>query len=539
MKIFKKNIAEIFWRFVRLKSIIIYFGLLFVVLLVISVTGCQKSFEKYYHDTGSASVYLYDKLKQDTNFTIFAEGLDRVGLAKYINNGGLYTVFAPTNNAFKKYFADKGYTSIENVPLDTLFKVLNFHVTNNLWYYYTLQQRYVQYHQTLFLTRGNKFLNIDVTSPDTLKVNGIPVIKSLRDISADNAVIQGIGTVLEPMDNLEVLLSSDPYFSQSTFYKLMQVLKDSSFDRFNSYDKNGDGKMDSAFYKTYDYLSSVYTSIEFRQSTASDEQGGFPVFSTILMPDNDVMNQIIAPAIAKISNDVPDKIAALSKTYVSAVLQSYFLYDTAKKFTVNDFLSLPANNYFYATNGQKIPYLNASNFERTDVLASNGIVQLIDTAFVASDLLQSALGQASMDPDLSIFMEAIQKAGLMGGWGSLSKVVTFMAPTNEAFEAAGLDIVNMSYNGVALSTNQLANIMRNHFIDQNLSTPSALTGNFSTDFNASNSLSFSNGGATLTQLYSGSPVNVAANVELPSLSHGSSNSGYLYKIDKLLVPTGY
>ncbi|MBS1662672.1 MAG: fasciclin domain-containing protein, partial [Bacteroidetes bacterium] len=284
---------------------------LFAAVLLLCA-GCKKNFEKYYGNTGSASVYLYDKLKQDSNFSIFARGLERTGLVQYINNGGVYTVFAPVNNAFRQYFAAKGYASVDAVPVDTLFSVLNFHVINNLWYYYTLQQRYSMYQQVLYLTRGRKFVSIDVTARDTLKINGVPVIKAFRDISADNAVIHGIGTVLQQLPNLEQALQTDPQLSKSTFYRLMQVLKDSTFDRFNSYDKNGDGRIDSTFYKTYALLFNVYTSIEFRQNTTTTDQGGDPVFTTILMPVDDSLNRVIAPALARVPGGVSDPIAALS-----------------------------------------------------------------------------------------------------------------------------------------------------------------------------------------------------------------------------------
>ena len=72
-------------------------------IVLVFITSCKKSFDKYYSNTGPASVYAYDKLKLDSNFSIFAQGLNKAGLVDYINAGGLYTIFAPVNSAKMVY----------------------------------------------------------------------------------------------------------------------------------------------------------------------------------------------------------------------------------------------------------------------------------------------------------------------------------------------------------------------------------------------------------------------------------------------------
>lgn len=506
---------------------------LLLLLVFVLGTGCKKGFKDYYSNTGASSKALYDKLKLDSNFSIFAQGLENVGLVQYINSGGLYTIFAPTNNAFKQYFATRGYGSIDAVPKDTLFKILNFHIVNNLWYYYTLQQRYTSYSQVLYLTRGKKFVTIDVSATDTLKINGVPVIKSLRDISADNGVIHGIGAVLQPLNNVEQVLQMNPQLAGTTFYKLMQVLADSSYDRFNSYDKNGDGRIDSAFYRTYPLLGTVYTSIEFRQNTTTTDQGGDPVFTTILIPIDDSLNAFIAPALAKIDPGVTNKIAALSPTYVQAAIGSYFLYDTLSVYSSSKFINKPAGVNYYATNGELVPTLTAGQFVKPDIGASNGVIHIINRNFPQSDRLKSALGQASMDTSLYTFMAALQNAGLMTANEMSSTVATFFAPTNAAFRAAGFDVKKMTLNGVVLTSSQFQNILKNHIISQNLATSASLTGSIATSFGNGNTLTFSNSGTIAT-----TNTGVVANVTLPYAAKGPAN-GYVYKVDQILIPNQY
>jgi len=523
------------WRFV--------FSIFSVLLFSLFMGGCKKSFEKYYNDTGSASGYAIDKLKQDTVFSMFVEGVERLGLDKQINSGGLYTIFAPVNNAFRSYLSARGYPNMAAVPEDSLFRVLNYHITNNLWYYYSLGKRYATERSQLYLTRGGKFVDIAVNTGvgiDTaykFNINGVPIIKKYQDISADNAAMHGIGEVLVPRINLEQLLSTDSYFKNSTFYKLVQVLADSTFDRLNSFDRNHDGLTDSVFYKSYPFLSNFYTSVEYLQSTVATIQGGQPVFNYILMPIDDSLNAFIAPALARIDNSVTNKIAALSPTYIRAVLSPYYIReDSANAYTSSRFINKPAATFLYSTGiSQAIPTLTVANFVRPDNRASNGLIHLINRNFPVSDFLNSGLGQASMDPNLSMFCLALQKAGLTGTYSVSSKAATLFAPTNAAFEAARFDVKNMTLDGVILTQTIFNNIIRNHIIDANYATPASLTGNVTTLYANTNQLIFTAAGTTVTTNHPTQPV--TATIAQPfAYKSVTSTNGYIYKIDKILIP---
>lgn len=508
--------------------------LLFLILpflLGAIITGCKKGFDDYYNQKAPKGGYLYEKLKADTSFSTFTKGLERANLVQFIDKGGLYTVFAPTNAAFNQYLAANNYASIDAVPVDKLFQILSFHIVNNLWYYYDFRVRFNLYRQTLYLTRNKKFVSVEVVTTDsTLKVNGVSTIKSKMNLDADNGVIHGIGTVLAPLPNLEQVLQSDPQFANSTFYKLMQVVADSAFDRFNSYDIDRDGRIDSIYYKTYPLLDNVSTSLEFRQNTAPENQGGDPVFTTILMPTNDSLNALIAPALAKVNNNI----AALSPSYVESVLESYFVYDTVT--SIRDTRLMQATPILRSVNQEIVPALTAANFVRTNVTASNGIIHMINRTFVRSDRMRSAIGQATIEPDLSQFFAALQKAGLMTTIGNTTRIGTYFAPTNAAFQAAGLEILRApqiaTLNGVSLTATQFSNILRNHIVNLNLPVAS-LTGTQATEYAATNTLTFNTVGAgrTVTTV-----LGTTANITIPFVSTGPSNVGYVYKVDQLLLP---
>jgi uncharacterized surface protein with fasciclin (FAS1) repeats len=496
--------------------------------LVCFTIGCKKGFKDYYGDKNPKGGFLYEKIKSDPAFSIFTKGLERADLVQFISEGGLYTVFAPTDEAFSKFLGTNGYASVDDVPVDRLFKILSFHIVNNMWYYYDLRVRYTAYQQRLYLTRNKKFVNIDVTAADTIKINGVPVINDLRDIDAANGVIHGIGTVLEPLPNLEEVLQADPELRNSTFYRLMQLTADSAFDRFNSYDRDLDGRMDSVFYKTYPLLSNVYTSIEFRQNTAPANQGGDPLFTTLLIPSNTLLDASIAPALARIDNNVPDKIAALSPSYAEALLESYFVGDTV----VTSKELINRTRVIRSVNGQIVPALPDNYFIRKDIIASNGTIHVIDAFFSTPPALLSAIGQAMTDPELTTFMAAVQGASLMGTLASVTRTGTYFAPTNAAFEEIGLDVKKKTLNGALLTATQFSNIVRHHIINENLAT-TGLVGLKNSDLGSTQQLQFSNSGATVT-----SASGVVATVTLPAISKGPGSPavGYVYKVNKVLLP---
>ena len=516
-------------KFRRVGTGILRLPLHTIPLLLLTFTfSCKKGFKDYYGDKNPKGGYLYEKIKSVPEFSIFSKGLERADLVQFIGQGGLYTVFAPTDEAFSKFLNNNGYASIEDVPMDKLFKILSFHIVNNMWYYYDLKVRFASYQQRLFLTRNKKFVNIDVTVADSIKINGVPVINDLRDIDAANGVIHGIGAVLTPLPNLEEVLQADPELKNSTFYRLMQLTADSAYDRFNSYDRDRDGRMDSVFYKTYPLLSNVYTSIEFRLTTLPAYQGGDPVFTTLMVPSNRALDGVIAPALARIDNSVTDKIAALSPSYAEAVLESYFISDTIV--TSNELVTRP--RVLRSVNGEIVPALPNSAFLRKDIIASNGTIHVIDGTFVGTAVSKSAIGQAMLDPELSTFMAAVQAAGLMGSLSLPTRTGTYLAPTNAAFQEIALDVKKKTLNGALLTTTQFNNIVRHHIINENLTT-AGLTGIKNSDLGSAQQLVFSNNGKTVT-----SAAGVVATVTQPEISKGPGSPavGYVYKVDKVLLP---
>jgi uncharacterized surface protein with fasciclin (FAS1) repeats len=142
------------------------------------------------------------------------------------------------------------------------------------------------------------------------------------------------------------------------------------------------------------------------------------------------------------------------------------------------------------------------------------------------------MGQAMMDPELSTFMAAVQAAGLMDQLATITRTGTYLAPTNAAFIEAGLDVKKKTLNGALLTATQFSNLVRLHIINENLAT-AGLTGTKNSDIGATQTLVFTNNGTTVT-----SGGGVVATITQPAISFGPGSPavGYVYKVNKLLLP---
>jgi len=134
----------------------------------------------------------------------------KAGLADTVSNGGPFTVFAPTNEAFAKLPAELVNTLTSDVEL--LKKVLLFHVVSGEVYSKDLSNDL-----SVNSVEGSPLrVNIYLKSkfyPGFVTVNGKRVSKA--DVKADNGVIHMVSDVIYPLptSNIAELVSTDPRFS--------------------------------------------------------------------------------------------------------------------------------------------------------------------------------------------------------------------------------------------------------------------------------------------------------------------------------------
>ena len=313
--------------------------------------------------------------------------LAKADLVTTLEGTGPFTVFAPTDDAFTAAGFDlSAYESTEEISL--LADILTYHVVSGSVLSTDLTDGMV----APALNGDNLSFTIDSTG---VMVNDANVINP--DVVASNGIIHVVDKVLMP----PVELVDIPSVAQSTQIHTALVAALSKADLVTTL--QGDGPF------------------------------------TVFAPTDDAFN---AAGIDLTTYDTPEEIAALADilTYhvLSGAVKSTDLTDGMTAEAVNgDELSFSVN-----TDGVMV---NDANVVSADVIASNGVVHVIDAVLMPPEDEEPA------DPDITqvaagtgvhtALVAALSKANLVTTLQTDGPFTVF-APTDDAFATAGIDLDN-------------------------------------------------------------------------------------------------
>jgi uncharacterized surface protein with fasciclin (FAS1) repeats len=111
----------------------LFYALLLVIIIISSCEPIEER-DKYRRPDWLAGK-LYDQILDQGDLTSFARALVLTGYDTIINVSGSYTVFAPTDDAFEKYFQDNQGMgdSVGGMNYSDLLKMVQFHIIQNPW----------------------------------------------------------------------------------------------------------------------------------------------------------------------------------------------------------------------------------------------------------------------------------------------------------------------------------------------------------------------------------------------------------------------
>lgn len=265
--------------------------------------------------------------------------LQRANLVATLDGSGSFTVFAPTNAAFDAFLAANNFSSIEEVPVDLLTKVLLNHVIDGELKSTDLSTTYVNTLATYADTDLNLSMFVDTSSG--VKLNGVSNVDlTAADIDATNGVIHVVDAVIGLPTVVDFALA-DPNFSI-----LVQALTRSDL--------------------TTDYVG-----------TLSTPNGTSPAPFTVFAPTDDAFVDLLAELnVASLAAiDEPTLNATLSYHAVGgANVRSGDLMDNMTVTTLGG--DITAN----ITGGATLTDANnrVSNIIAVDVQASNGVIHAIN-----------------------------------------------------------------------------------------------------------------------------------------------------------------
>lgn len=262
--------------------------------------------------------------------------LDRAGLVETLDNPGEYTVFAPTNQAFKAFLTANNFASLNDVPLNVLTQVLLNHVVLGKNVSTSLSTGYVN----TLATYGNTELNLSmfINTASGVKLNGVSSVVT-PDIEATNGVVHVVDAVIG-LPTVVTFALADP-----TFNVLVSALtRETSFTFVN---------------------------------TLSTPNGTSPAPFTVFAPTNDAFVDLLSELSLSGLADVPtDILAATLAMHVvaGANVQSSAL---TNNMTVS---TLGGNITANVTGGATLTDANNRVIDiiATNVQAANGVVHVID-----------------------------------------------------------------------------------------------------------------------------------------------------------------
>lgn len=135
----------------------------------------------------TAAGTVVDIAVANSDFSILVEAVTKAGLAGALSSEGPFTVFAPTNDAFKALFKELGVKGVSDLTAEQLTPILTYHVVSG-------KVMSTDLSNTSVATLNGQKIKIDISNG--VKINESKVTKA--DISGTNGVVHVIDRVLIP-----------------------------------------------------------------------------------------------------------------------------------------------------------------------------------------------------------------------------------------------------------------------------------------------------------------------------------------------------
>jgi uncharacterized surface protein with fasciclin (FAS1) repeats len=138
-------------------------------------------------DSKSAGSTVVEIAVSNPDFSILVEAVSKAGLVDALSAEGPFTVFAPTNDAFKSLFSQLGVSGVKDLTAEQLTPILTYHVVSG-------KVMSTDLLNTSVATLNGQKIKIDLSSG--VKINNSKVVAA--DIEGKNGVIHVIDSVLIP-----------------------------------------------------------------------------------------------------------------------------------------------------------------------------------------------------------------------------------------------------------------------------------------------------------------------------------------------------
>lgn len=355
--------------------------------------------------------------------SILVEAVVAAGLADTLSNGGPFTILAPTNDAFVALLGELGVSKDQLLGDTTLLtKVLTYHVIDG-----EVKKSDVPLGQPIKPLSGDT-LKIEADAAGGLSVfdgRGRTASIIATDVPADNAVIHLIDRVILPADKNIVQTAQ----SINDFSILVEAVV--AADQANTL--SGDGP---------------FTVFAPTNSAFAELLGELGVTKEALLANTELLTQVLTYHV--VSGEVLKAQVPIGQGITTLQGGSF---------------QVDANLAITDERGRQ------STIIATDVLASNGVVHVIDKVILPAAMTMPAptpsagsiVAVAQGNPDFSILVEAVIAADLADTLVSGGPFTVF-APTNAAF-AELLGELHTTKEALLANTELLKAVLLYHVVE--------------------------------------------------------------------------
>ena len=451
----------------------------FLFAVGISFLSCKKKFDEYYERPGSLEPAIYQQLQTKGKFKTLLAVIDKSGYKETLSNAGYWTFFAPNDDAFARYFQEKGIAGVDNIEANTARAMVQYLLVYNAftketlddyqspagWVPSTSFRRRTAYYTGFYndtmqsgtaikaiqsnrngnttpyvnVDNNNKYITFftdlyfntrNLSAADytyffpssqytDFNVGEAKVIT--RDIAAENGMIHEIDRVVSPLPSIDEYLRTKPEYSEfKKLYDKYLVGFILNADATNRY-KVLSGSSNSVYVKTYN--SSLAFSLNNENYLKLAENDGQQNCWTIFVPKNDALL------------DYQNKV----------LLEYYKTFDAAPTSILLDFL----NAHMWQTPVWPTKFASTLNFvgeearfnPQTDVverkILSNGFFYGT-TRVQEANVFSTVYSRAYLDPKFSIMTRLLNLDLKFTISYPNSRFTLFLVP-DQVLRAAGYD----------------------------------------------------------------------------------------------------
>ena len=169
-----------------------------LLLVVFLVTGISTGFYSCEDEVGTESMYTFKKetmgqyIESNPDLSDFAMILQRTKTIGMLKAYGIFTCFAPDNNALKAFYEKKGKTSIDDFTPEELKQIAYDHLISGD----SITTAYLGEGRLGKMTMSNRFISVSYSSTDIYINSNSKLLE--KDISVHNGITHVISEVIDP-----------------------------------------------------------------------------------------------------------------------------------------------------------------------------------------------------------------------------------------------------------------------------------------------------------------------------------------------------